>query len=33
MMPQLEIVSAREIIPNMNEIFIKAVTQNQLTHE
>lgn len=33
MMPQLEIVSARELIPNMNEIFIKAVTQNKLTHE
>ena len=33
MMQKLEIVSAREIIPNMNEIFIKAVTQNQKTHE
>jgi len=33
MMSKLEIISAREIIPNMNEIFIKAVTQNQLTHE
>ena len=33
MMPQLEIVSARELIPNMNEIFIKAVTQNKPTHE
>jgi ABC-2 type transport system ATP-binding protein len=33
MMQKLEIVSAREIIPTMNEIFIKAVTQNQKTHE
>jgi ABC-2 type transport system ATP-binding protein len=33
MMQKLEIVSAREIIPNMNEIFIKAVTQNQKPHE
>ncbi|MEN9949245.1 MAG: hypothetical protein RL106_2068, partial [Bacteroidota bacterium] len=28
-----EIVSARELVPTMNEIFIQAVTAKQLNHE